>query len=75
MALFLPLAAWIVASRKGEWDQLLAATVVTVAIALPMLVLAALIEVYVSPHLFTALTGLHPPIVGTWDGFTVKVGH
>lgn len=73
IALFLPLAAWIIASRRGEWDQLLAATVVTVAIALPVLVLAALIEVYVSPHLFTALTGLHPPIVGTWDGFTVRV--
>jgi hypothetical protein len=74
IALFLPLAAWIIASRKGEWDQLLAATVVTVAIALPMLVFAAFIEVYVSPHLFTALTGIHPPIVGVWDGFTVRVG-
>jgi hypothetical protein len=74
IALFLPLAAWIIASRRGEWDQLLAATVVTVAIALPMLVLAALIEVYVSPHMFTTFTGIHPPIVGTWDGFTVRVG-
>ena len=41
IALFLPLAAWIIASRRGEWDQLLAATVVTVAIAVPMLVVAA----------------------------------
>jgi hypothetical protein len=73
IALFLPLAAWIVASRRGEWDQLLAATVVTVAIALPVLVAAAFVEVYVSPHVFTALTGLHSPIVGTWDGFTVRV--
>jgi hypothetical protein len=73
IALFLPLAAWILASRKGEWDQLLAATVVTVAIALPMLVVAAFIEVFVSPHLFTMLTGIHPPIVGTWEGFTVRV--
>jgi hypothetical protein len=73
IALFLPLAAWIIASRKGEWDQLLAATVVTVAIALPVLVVSAFVEVYVSPHLFTALTGIHPPIVGTWDGFTVHV--
>ncbi len=63
IALFLPLAAWIIASRRGEWEQLLAATVVTVAIAVPMLVVAALIEVYVSPHLFTALTHIHPPIV------------
>ena len=31
IALFLPLAAWIIASRRGEWDQLLAATLVTVA--------------------------------------------
>jgi Stage II sporulation protein M len=73
IALFLPLAAWIIASRRGEWDQLLAATVVTIAIALPMLLLAAFIEVYVSPHLFTALTGIHPPVVGMWDGFTVRV--
>ena len=54
-ALFLPLAAWIIASRRGEWDQLLAATLVTVAIALPMLVVAALIEVYVSPHVLSLL--------------------
>ncbi|MFZ1155048.1 MAG: stage II sporulation protein M [Solirubrobacteraceae bacterium] len=73
IALFLPLAAWIIASRKGEWDQLLAATVVTVAIALPMLVVAAFIEVFVSPHLFTVLTGIHSPVVGSWDGFTVRV--
>lgn len=74
IALFLPLAAWIIASRRGEWDQLLAATLVTVAVALPVLVIAALIEVYVSPHLFTALTGIHPPIVGRWQGWTVRVG-
>jgi hypothetical protein len=54
-ALFLPLAAWIIASRRGQWNQLLAATFVTVAISVPALVLAALIEVYVSPHLFAAL--------------------
>jgi hypothetical protein len=54
-ALFLPLAAWILASRRGDWDQLLAATLVTVAIALPMLFLAATIEVYVSPHILHAL--------------------
>jgi hypothetical protein len=54
-ALFLPLAAWIIASRRGEWDQLLAATMVTVAIALPMLLVASLVEVYISPHLLHAL--------------------
>ncbi|HWD10957.1 MAG TPA: stage II sporulation protein M [Solirubrobacteraceae bacterium] len=73
VALFLPLAAWIIASRRGEWDQLLAATVVTVAIAVPVLVAAAFVEVYVSPHLFTALTHIHPPIVRQSGGWTIVV--
>ncbi len=73
IALFLPLAAWIIASRRGEWEQLLAATVVTVAVAIPVLVIAAFIEVYVSPHLFTSLTHIHPPIVRNSEGFTVVV--
>jgi hypothetical protein len=73
IALFLPLAAWIIASRRGEWEQLLAATVVTVAIAVPVLVAAAFIEVYVSPHLFTALTHIHPPIVRSSEGWLVTV--
>jgi hypothetical protein len=72
-ALFLPLAAWIIASRRGEWDQLLAATFVTVAIAVPMLVVAALIEVYISPHLFTTLTGIHTPIVRYSEGWLVTI--
>jgi hypothetical protein len=73
VALFLPLAAWIIASRKGEWDQLLAATLVTVALAVPVLVGSAFVEVYVSPHLFTALTHIHPPIVRNSEGWTVTV--
>jgi len=56
-ALFLPLAAWVIASRRGEWDKLLAATVVTVAIAVPVLVLTALWEVYVAPHVLHVLIG------------------
>jgi hypothetical protein len=73
IALFLPLAAWIIASRRGQWSELLAATFVTVAIAVPVLVLAAFVEVYVSPHLFATLTGIHPPIVRNSDGWTVIV--
>jgi hypothetical protein len=73
IALFLPLAAWIIASRRGQWEQLLAATVVTVAVAVPVLVVAAFIEVYVSPHLFTALTHIHPPIVRELGGWTITV--
>lgn len=72
IALFLPLAAWIIASRKGRWDELLAATLVTVAISVPLLLIAALIEVYVSPHLFTTLTGIHPPIVREVGGFVIQ---
>ena len=56
-ALFLPLAAWVVASRRGDWHKLLAATVVTTAIAAPVLVIACLVEVYVSPHVIVALSG------------------
>ena len=58
-ALFLPLAAWIIASRRGDWDKLLAAALVTAAIALPILVLTALWEVYVAPHVIGLL--VHVP--------------
>jgi hypothetical protein len=54
-ALFLPLAAWIIASRRGDWDQLLAATVVTVSLAVPVLVMTALWEVFVAPRLLGAV--------------------
>jgi uncharacterized membrane protein SpoIIM required for sporulation len=55
-ALFLPLAAWLLASRRGEWNQLLAATFVTVLLAIPTLVIAASIEVYVWPHILEAVS-------------------
>lgn len=55
-ALFLPLAAWLIASRKGEWSQLLAATFVTVSIAIPTLIMAATIEVYVWPNILRAVS-------------------
>jgi hypothetical protein len=53
-ALFLPLAAWLVASRRGDWDQLLAATFVTVAVAVPALIVSVSLEVYVFPDLIRA---------------------
>ena len=55
IALFLPLAAWIVASRKDDWQDLLAATFVTVAIAVPVLLASAAVETWVSPHLLRAI--------------------
>jgi uncharacterized membrane protein SpoIIM required for sporulation len=57
-ALFLPLAAWLIASRRGEWNQLLAATFVTVVIAIPTLIAAATIEVYVWPHILRSLSSV-----------------
>jgi stage II sporulation SpoM-like protein len=56
-ALFLPLAAWVIASRRQQWEELLAATVVTVAIAVPVLIVCAFVELYVSPRLIVALAG------------------
>lgn len=55
-ALFLPLAAWLIASRRGEWNELLAATFLTVALALPVLIVAATIEVYVWPQVLEAVS-------------------
>jgi hypothetical protein len=54
IALYLPLAAWLLASRKGDWDQLLAATFVTVAIAVPMLIVSVTMETFVSPEILKA---------------------
>jgi uncharacterized membrane protein SpoIIM required for sporulation len=55
VALFLPLAAWMVASRQGDWHELLAATFVTLAISVPILVVSALVEVYLTPDLLAML--------------------
>jgi uncharacterized membrane protein SpoIIM required for sporulation len=55
-ALFLPLAAWLIASRRGEWNQLLAATFITVLLAIPILLATATIEVYVWPRILEELS-------------------
>ena len=55
-ALFLPLAAWTLAARRNAWDELLAATFVTVAVAVPVLVAAAVVETYVTPELLAILS-------------------
>jgi Stage II sporulation protein M len=56
VALFLPLAAWIVASRSDDWQDLLAATFVTVALAVPVLLASAAVETWVSPQLLHAIS-------------------
>ncbi len=64
-ALFLPLAAWLIASRRGEWNQLLAATFITVALAIPVLVVAATVEVYVWPQILEAISPVDPHHITT----------
>jgi hypothetical protein len=54
-AVFLPLAAFLIASKRGDWHQLLAATVVTVAVAVPAIIAAAFIEAYLWPHLLRGI--------------------
>ena len=56
VALFLPLAAWVIASRHNQWQDLLAATFATVAVAVPTLICAATWEVYVWPHILVAVS-------------------
>ena len=57
-ALFLPLAAWLVASRRRRFDELLAATVATTALAIPVLVVTAAVEIWVWPQLLRAASPL-----------------
>jgi hypothetical protein len=56
-AVFLPLAAWSLASRRGAWDELLAATIATTAIAAPLLLVAGAVEIWFTPRLLIALAG------------------
>jgi hypothetical protein len=59
VALFLPLAAWTIASRHDEWRDLLAATFATVAVAVPLLVAAATWETYVWPQILRAVSPVY----------------
>lgn len=54
-ALMLPLSAWGWATARRESASLLAAAIATAALAIPMLAVAASIEVYVSPLAYHAL--------------------
>jgi hypothetical protein len=60
-ALFLPLAAWTLASRRGAWEELLAATFATVLVAVPVLVAAAAVETWVTPDLLAILSEATAP--------------
>jgi hypothetical protein len=56
VGLFLPLAAWTIASRRNQWHDLLAATFATVAVAIPLLVVAATWETYAWPRILAAVS-------------------
>jgi hypothetical protein len=61
-AVFLPLAAWMIAARSGNWQELIAATLVTVCVAVPLILIAAEIEVRTWPRSVADLQqAYHPP--------------
>ena len=55
-ALFLPLAAWSLASRRRAFNELLAATFATTALAIPLLLVAATVETWITPTVLSALS-------------------
>ena len=61
-ALFLPLAAWTIAARRKAWNELLAATFVTVAIAIPIILVAAAVEAWVSPRVLRLARRVTAPV-------------
>lgn len=50
-AIFLPLGAWIMLAHRKRWSELLAASMVTVVVSVPVLAMSALVEEYVTPLL------------------------
>ena len=49
-ALFLPLAACLALVRRRRFDDLAAAAALTAVVALPVVVMAAYVEVFVTSH-------------------------
>src|SRR3954453_18357450 len=56
-ALFLPLAAWVIASRRGRWEELLAAPFAAGAPAVRVLVVSGLGELDLGPRLIIWVAG------------------
>lgn len=52
-AVFLPLGAWMVLARRHAWNELLAASIVSTTVALPLLAASAAVEEWVTPHIMT----------------------
>lgn len=56
-AVFLPLGAWLVLARRRAYEDLLAGSVFSTAVAIPLLVIAAITEVWVTPRLLELVAG------------------
>jgi hypothetical protein len=54
-ALFLPLAAWSSAAHRRAWDELLAATLLTFAVAWPVLLVSGAVEIWITPSILKSL--------------------
>lgn len=67
-AIFLPLAAWLVLSRRGRWNELLAATLVTFVLATPTIAAAAWVEANTWPDRVKHAQETHPDFEGTFLG-------
>lgn len=55
-AMFLPLGAWLVLARRRAYSELLAASVLATAVAIPLLVMATIVEEWVTPALLLRVT-------------------
>ena len=67
MAVFLPLGLFLLEARRGRLDRLGPWSLQAAAIAVPVLMIAALIETYVTPGWIAAAA--HHPVIrmtGTW---------
>jgi hypothetical protein len=54
-AIFLPLGAWLVLARRHAYGDLLAASVLATAVAIPLLAISTITEVWITPRLLELL--------------------
>jgi hypothetical protein len=54
-AIFLPLGAWLVLARRHAYGDLLAASVLATAVAVPLLTIATITEIWITPRLLELL--------------------
>lgn len=64
-AVFLPLAAWLLAGFRKRWNELIAATMLSTAIAIPMIFGAAVAEVHLWPKTISKVQSIQ--VSQKWD--------